>query len=84
MSGAGMSEEKRTACANCRFFDRDAGDENTGECHRYAPSVRFYRDMQAEIRWLETHDDPSLANLSHWPDVGPSDWCGEFEIGERC
>jgi hypothetical protein len=52
-------------CKKCLFFKTKQGKGKKGECHRYPP----------------TEHDPVTngpKKFPTWPDVKPTQWCGEF------
>lgn len=60
----------RAVCENCRFFRRDQDRiyfSGNGECRRHAP-----RPIAGD-----PCDPPEDVN-AWWPEVGRTDWCGEW------
>jgi hypothetical protein len=55
-------------CKHCRYFLLTREEQNTGICRRYAPKPIFLHQSKRDI--------PAV---TRWPDVGPEDWCGEFD-----
>ena len=62
-------------CGNCKYFVRRNADDNTGECHRYAPRPHPRPKMQIEGKDI-------WANIQ-WPIVDVNAWCGDFELKAR-
>lgn len=57
-------------CTSCRYSQVDHGSEDEGfmdgpllRCHRFPPAVFALDDVASQT----------------WPNVGPDDWCGEYE-----
>jgi hypothetical protein len=64
-------------CNNCKYFDPQVDPESDqGYCRRYPP-------MPVVTRVLTTTDtggaqyEPAVGTF--WPQVNPTDWCGEWE-----
>lgn len=51
-------------CENCRYFQPNETNGETGDCRRYAP-----RPLQ---------EGRPLSVLAPWPMVETADWCGEW------
>ena len=89
-----------TRCERCRFWEADkyddafADEDQTGECHRYAPQIPHHHVAEAlgKIAWAIEE----LANVEHaedfdysyetvqfpysdWPRTSANFWCGEFQ-----
>ncbi len=62
-------------CEHCQFFDIQMaqgptpGDRLIGHCRRFPPTAGKPTPLKSEVDRLE---------LSHFPLVRASDWCGEF------
>jgi hypothetical protein len=54
-------------CTDCRYSQVDTGDDFPDgpllRCHRYPPQVFTFGDIAGQT----------------WPNVGPDDWCGEWQ-----
>ena len=66
-----------SVCAYCKFWEAPGDEEsmpfgeNLGECRRKPPHV-----------FLISNENGELAVATHWPETGPTGWCGEFEAAE--
>jgi len=52
-------------CKNCRNFKTKQGNGKKGECHRYPPTEGV-------------RTGTGINEYPSWPDVKPTQWCGEF------
>jgi hypothetical protein len=52
-------------CKKCGYFKTKQGNGKKGECHRYPP-----------VEGVRT--DKGVKQFPTWPDVKPTQWCGEF------
>jgi hypothetical protein len=69
--------ELAAACLNCRYW-REVDESEYGRCHRYAP-----HPYVKEVNVNANNDDESLLDVTHWPEVHFSDWCGEMSFGVK-
>lgn len=55
-------------CAFCRFYKRNELDPEASRCRRYAP-----------ITVREVTDGGVCSDRTHFPEMHPEGWCGDFE-----
>ena len=66
-------------CENCAHYAAD-----DGVCRRYAPQPRFTAALNHDFQLLEKSElGPAAYNLTWWPEVSPTDWCGEFVVARH-
>ncbi len=64
-----MAESERVErCGRCRFWKQNSDTASRGACHRYAPRAEILPDFE------EVQTPPT------WPETGPENWCGEFQL----
>lgn len=61
-------EMQDASCSKCAYFESSYGD--LGYCRRRPPVIA----VRARLT------DQGGDVVSTWPEVGKSDWCGEYEI----
>lgn len=63
---------RHRTCANCWFWDADAGGETAyGLCRRYAPRPEM--SVTAVETVYSDFENPA------WPQTSALEWCGEWE-----
>jgi hypothetical protein len=65
--------KKIVQCKDCRFFVVDQRISK-GECHRFPPIV---------VPDICGNGDIETKHYNYWPDVRPSDFCGEWKAIEE-
>lgn len=59
-------------CADCAFFNHDS-------CRRYPPTVIAEVHTQHANENRGQSEEVYSITSSQWPEVGPTDWCGEHQ-----
>lgn len=64
--------ERMDTCSVCQFFQRFGGP-HLGQCRRRAPIATGFTPIPGKCQC-------DLTVVSAWPEVAPTDWCGDFQL----
>jgi hypothetical protein len=70
-----MGVDREENCDSCLWWEPYEGEEENGECHRYAPSPLSLNNNDQEI-----DDDDNNDIYTSWPMTFSRDWCGEYGL----